>query len=336
MRKFKFVFISPIILLFLIFIFSACNMYDFTHSDGESDDMEVLLGNADAAWKANDYDLALNLYKKAIDLEGAGGLVNSRARIGYSSVILYKYMELSDIPILVESMLSIDSSDSSNSFLTNQLTGPQAYEISLDIYLSNVTYALSNSVYYRAPVFGIDPATGIITTDGFGIPYATNSDGLISSSDRGAMLNYLIIKAVNVALSVQESLAVAGDLIASIDSDRTNDLAGVTDQASFTVFHVGYTNYIASASNAVNTTGPSVAADLYNLADTAQALLNILSNDGINPAEGGGKLVSDLKGNILNFAASITNISLNDKISNMTVFQTNLEVTLPYSGWMGY
>jgi len=319
MKKIYFIFI----VLILIFL-SGCNVYDFTHADGESDDVNVTLGNADAELKAGDYAAAAALYLSVINKEGA--TINSRAHVGYSSAILLRDIIISDVPELMNAIFKVDSSNTNSDFLVN-IDIPSG--MTIDQYKLQIETAVSNSAYFRAPVLGINPDTGIVALSN-GVPIAINSDGYYAATDRNVLLNYLVAKGVHVGLAVQDQFTVVGSMAASIDVDSyITATSSLTNKSIFTNFHIGFTNTMTSLMESyVALTNIMLAPDknisALNMVSAVDSLIVVMSNDGISQAT--IDLAVDMKDAFLGLIDTLTNGSLGiqDGFTQITNFWTNL------------
>lgn len=330
MQSAKRILTMPFLVLFAIMaLVSACNIYAFTQGDDESSDLEVMLGNADSAMQNNDYGKAANLYFKVIEAD----VSNSRARVGYASAILMRDMEITDVPVLLNSIINADSSASNEGYLTN-LQGRAGQ--SMEEYRSNVKYTVSNASYYRAPVIGIDPMSGYINLGTNGEPVATASDGIIPANDRTVMLNYLITKSVHVAMVIQDRFDVSGDLVAGIDEAAvTNDSSAAwTNKAEFISFHTAFTNELetitssyVSLTNALLTTNANISP--FNVIVVAESLMAAISNAGFDQStvDQSLQMVTNLRSTLNLLVDSMTNTSrgILADYSNLLQFKVSIE-----------
>ncbi len=345
MKKIYLVFI----VLSLIFL-SGCNVFDFTHVDGENNDVNITLGNADAAQKSGDYATAASLYLSVINDEGV--TINSRARVGYASAILFRDIVIADVPKLMVAIFNVDVNNTNTQFL-DDVDIPAG--LTVNQYKLQIAIAVSNSAYFRSPVLGINPDTAVLTTNSSGEPYAPNSDGYYAADDRNVLLNYLIIKGVHVGLTVQAKFQVVGSMAASIDvNSYTNGMfEASTNQQNFTNFHISFTNDITTLMQTyTDLTNVILAVDnntsILNMIDAVDALVVVLSNDGIS--QDTINLASTIKDAFIGLVDTLTNGSLGiqDGFTQLTNIWTNLNNYAMYTNvpafgktggnlnWLGY
>ena len=344
-----------IFMLVLTILLASCNVFDPLYSDDGADDFDKALSNAEAAMKRDDFSAAVQLY-----IEALGKKPNSsEAMIGLSSAIVLRDIQIKDVPTLMNAIFNIDASGTNTNSFLSSLSTPSAD------YKAKIIAAVSNAAWYRAPVIGIDRVTGSVRLGSNNLPWAlpSESDGVIPSTDRNVTLNYLIIKAVHVALTVQEQFVVTQSLVANIDTDAlttfdatqlvsTNELA---NRATFTNFHVSYTNTIASLSNTYlkilgTLTATNNNASLLNLIGVADGMVNLLqSPDSGMSADSVARAVdavSDIRTSLTNLVNSITNDSTGLKagFDTLSAFRIQIENFAKYtnilvvksSNWMPY
>lgn len=331
---------------------TACNVYEFTHELGSSNDVEVLISDGTAAQTQGNYSLAATIFWKVLTLDPD----NTRGMVGYSTAILYRDMELADIPKLMIAIYTLDlSSSNTNSFLDDLNGRP---DLTMEQYRVQMVATVSNACYWRAPVHGINPATGILNTDGNGLPLATTGDGVIAATERTPLLNYLIAKSVHVALLVQDKFSVYENLISGIDvAEYTNVFATVTNKATFSNAHTIFISNISYLSNAYADVtnlilGTTQNSSVFNLVGVADGFLALLSN-----AQQSGEIaanvynethdaIDSLRSALLNLADSLTNESsgVPAGFREINEFRTNVEAQAaavpagaPYYGpWYPY
>jgi len=196
-----------VVLISVLVLFGACNIFDPLYSDDGSDTFEKALSNADAAMKDNEYEIAIKLYKKALDMRPD----SSQAMVRISRAYLLGYFNMREAENIMNAVLTADLTDSETDFLTDINTNDIARSVE----------GLSNATWWRAPVSGIDRTTGKslydTTTKTFSGLFG--SDGDISATNRTAMLNYLIMKTVEVAFRVHKNFQITKDLRVQIQAD---------------------------------------------------------------------------------------------------------------------
>jgi len=342
MRRIGFQLLFEMTVFLLLIGLSACNVFEATHTRGASKDPDVLLSDAQSAQISGDYVLAASLYMKVLEANPD----DSQARAGYASVILLRDMEIQDVPILVANVYSLDAADISNEFNTN-LAGAEG--VTVEEYRSNVLNVVSNATYIRGPIHGIDPATGVITTNTNGEPLATLSDGEIAADDRTSLLNYLIAKTIHVGMYVQQKFTVYGNLTSGIDvAEYTNSVSSV-NREQFTNSHVKFTNDIMMLSNAYAEMTDVVLStnentSVWNLLGVADSYLKILSNDATEGSISSGsynaasEAVSRVRSAITGLAESITNAASGIKagFTEIATFRGTAENAARGAGWMPY
>lgn len=321
---------------------SACNVYDFLHAEGKSDDVGVLLADGEAAQANNDYAEAATIYWKVLQKDPD----NSRAMQGYTTAIVYRDVELGDIPKFMTSIFKIDTV-ASNDYL-GDITGRPG--LTPEQYKAVMMATVSNACFWRSAIHGIDPATGALSTDVHGLPLATASDGAVSAHDRNALFNYLLIKAVHVALYVQQEFAVNGEVLAGINLAKyTNSYTNVSDAATFRTWHITFTNDIrilsntyAALTNVVLTTDRNTS--LLNLLGTADGFIAILSNQLAagditqDLYDDGADVIGDLKDTVAGLTTSLTNDGSGIKagFSQLAAFRSDMETAAGIAGWYPY
>ena len=342
MRKTCFTRLFKITSFLLLMGLSACNVFEGTHTVGSSNDPASLLIDADSEFAKDRYASAASLYLQVLTLEPT----NSRAMDGYASVILFRDLTVSDIHIILTNIYSIQNVATSNEFNTN-LAGIDG--MSPAAYHSNAVVVFSNAGYYRSPIIGVDPGTGIISTNSSGVPQAANSDGVIPADDRTAMLNYIIVKTAHVAMYVQQQFKVYGNLVSGIDVEGSTNSFSIATQDDFTNSHIMLTNEIMNLSNSyIDVTnivyGTSGNASLWNLLDVMGSYLMLLSNDLTNGVIGqdsydkASDAISGLNTAITALAVSVTNDSsgIIAGFDALHQFRTNAEAYGASQGWMTY
>lgn len=337
-----------VLLTVLAVLLSGCNIYDWTHKDDDIDTLDKALDNARAALNDNDYSGAVTLYQRIIDKYPT----SSEARVGYSSAILLRDVELADLPKLMNAIFNIQTASSSNDFLQdlsgrNGMTG--------EAYVQQVMDACSNAAYARSAVIGIDPDTGyMMLSNNKPVVDPAVSDGVIPSDDRNTILNYVIHKAVHVALYVKQNFDVSADMVASIDvaslSNEAISDAAYSNQLEFARGHYTLTNTATNlmvqymqVTNLILTTNKNTSVDnLFNVADN---LITFVSNSGFDTGtvdEARARL-TDLNDALNDFQASLdwTNFqaefnSLNSLISDIEDYGTNQSTIILGSNLMPY
>lgn len=328
--------------IFALMTLSACNVYDFLHAEGKSDDVGVLLADGEAAQGNDDYAEAATIFWKVLQKDPD----NSRAMQGYTTAIVYRDVELGDIPKFMTSIFKIDTV-ASNDYLAD-ITGRPG--LTPEQYKAAMMSTVSNACWWRSPIHGIDPATGALNTDAHGLPLATASDGAVSAHDRSALFNYLLIKAVHVALFVQQEFAVNGDVLAGINLGKyTNSYTNAIDPATFQTWHIAFTNDIRILSNTyIALTNVVLATDrntsLLNLLGVADGFIAILSNEfaagdiSQDLYDKGADVIGDLKDTVSDLTTSLTNDGSGIKagFDQLATFRTDIETAAGIAGWYPY
>ena len=334
-----------LIAVFILMLFSACNIYDFTHAEGDSDDIGVLLSDAASAQYNNDYAGAARIYWKVLVLDPD----NSRAMKGYSTAVTYRDVVLSDISKLMISIFEIQSNGSTNSFLSD-LAGQSG--MTLEAYKASVMLAVSNASYWRAPIHGIDRESGRISTNASGLPDSSLvSDGVISADDRNAFFNYLILKSVHVGLHIQQQqFAVYDSMTAGIDIySMTNSLSAVSSSNDFRLWHISFTNKVYDLSNSyvsITNTMLDIGGNtsIPNLIGTIDCFVAALSNQ-MNQGDISGKLfdeassvADELKSAMNRLTLTLTNTGtgIQEGFNQLSAFQTQVETDAIAAGWFPY
>jgi methyl-accepting chemotaxis protein len=328
--------------IFALMTISACNVYDFLHAEGKSDDVGVLLADGEAAQSNDDYAEAATIFWKVLQKDPD----NSRAMQGYTTAIVDRDVELGDIPKFMTSIFKIDTV-ASNDYLADIAGRPG---LTSEQYKAAMMATVSNACFWRAPIHGIDPATGALNTDIYGLPLATASDGVVSAHDRNALFNYLLIKAVHVALYVQQEFAVNGDVLAGINLAKyTNSYTNVNNDATFTNWHIAFTNDIRILSNTYTAlTNVVLATDrntsLLNLLGVADGFIAILSNEfaagdiSLDLYNKGADVIGDLKTTVSDLTTSLTNDGSGIKagFDQLATFRADIETAANGFGWYPY
>lgn len=313
---------------------TACNVYEFTHELGSSNDVNVLISDGNAAQSQGNYALAAEIFGKVLALQTN----NSRGMVGYSTAVLYRDIELADIPKLMIAIYTLDLSSSNTNLFLDDLNGRPGL-LDKEQYRVQMVATVSNACYWRAPVHGINRNTGILNTDGNGLPLATASDGVIAATERTPLLNYLIAKSVHVALLVREKFSVYENLISGIDvAYYTNGFTTVTNQATFSNAHTLFLSNISYLSNAYTDVtnlilGTTQNSSVFNLVGVADGFLALLSN-----AQQSGEIatnvynetydaIDSLRSALLGLANSLTNESsgVPAGLREINDFRTNIE-----------
>jgi len=205
------------LMLGVLILYGACNVFDPLYSDKTGDDFEKALANANAALKRNDYAAAVDLYTSAWNKRTN----SSQARVGLSSAIIMRDITISDIPKILSAVFAIDVSVTNNAGEIDFMEGE--YD---SIYKDKMIEALSNAAWWRAPVNSIDPDTGEIKTNSEGIPKVCPeiSDGVISPDNCNSLFNYVILKTAHIAFVAQKEFKVMADLSAHIDINKYHAL----------------------------------------------------------------------------------------------------------------
>lgn len=342
MSKNGFTMIIKIMLFILLIGLSACNVFEGTHTVGSSNNPDSLLIDADSEFGKNNYASAASLYLQVLALEPT----NSRAMKGYAAVILFRDLYISDVPIILTNIYSIENVATSNEFNTN-LNGIGTMTAAQ--YHTNVMAVMSNACYYRSPIHGIDQVSGIMTTNSSGLPVAANSDGVITPTDRTSLLNYLLTKAVHMAMYVQQEFKVYGNLVSGIDVNSYTNSFTAVDQDTFTNSHIQLTNDIMALSNAyIDVTniilGTSGNTSWWNWLAVADSYLSILGNDLTNgdiiqsSYDNAEQIINGLKTAVTALAVSITNTSsgINAGFDAMATFRSDAETAAAGFGWYPY
>lgn len=332
------------VVVLMMLLLASCNVFDPLYSDDGADEFDKALSNAEAAMKRDDFSTAVNLYLEALRKKPT----SSEAMIGLSSAIILRDIQIKDVPALMNAIFNIDASGTNTNTFLSSLSTP-----TVD-YKARIMAAVSNAAWYRAPVIGINPVTGAVRLGPDNLPWAlpSESDGVIPTSDRNVTLNYLIIKAVHVALTVQEQFVVTQSLVANIDTDAltTYDMSSLSmdeaaNRTAFINFHVSYTNTIHSLSNTYTKilstlTATNNNSSLINLIGVADGMVNLLqAPDSGMSAESVTRAVdavSDIRTSLNNLVNSITNDSTGIKagFETLSMFRVQIENFAKYSNIM--